>query len=81
MDSCVFYLAGDEAEGAEILENRKVRAVIAYEPDRVVSNSEQILGRKAEGSTLAEELYKKRPLEGLGLVFENRFFKVYEVAD
>jgi hypothetical protein len=81
VDSCVFYLAGDKAEGAEILENRKVRAVIAYEPDRVVSNSEQILGRKAEGSTLAEELYKKRPLEGLGLVFENRFFKVYEVAD
>jgi hypothetical protein len=81
VDSCVFYLAGDEAEGGKILENRKVRAVIAYEPDRVVSNSEQILGRKAEGSTLAEQLYKKRPLEGVGLVFENRFFKVYEVAD
>jgi hypothetical protein len=81
VDSCVVYLAGDEVEAEKILGGRKVRAVIAYEPDRAVSNSEQILGRKAEGSTLAEKLYKKQPVEGLGLVFENRFFKVYQVAD
>jgi hypothetical protein len=80
VDSCGFYLATEDAVARGILRRRGVEWVFAYEPERVIGNSEMILGRKAEGGTMAERLYKKRPVEGLGLVFENRFFKVYRVA-
>jgi hypothetical protein len=81
VDSCGFYLATEDAAAREILRRLGVEWVFAYEPERVIGNSEQILGRKAEGATMAEKLYAKRPVGGLDLVFENRFFKVYRVED
>jgi hypothetical protein len=80
VDSCGFYLATEDAAAREILRRRGVEWVFAYEPERVIGNSQQILARKAAGGTMAERLYKKQPVEGLGLVFENRFFKVYRVS-
>jgi hypothetical protein len=80
VDSCGFYLATEDAEAREILRRRGVEWVFAYEPERAIGNSEQVLGRKSESGTMAERLYKKQPVEGLALVFENRFFKVYRVA-
>jgi hypothetical protein len=65
----------------EILRKRQVRYVFAYEPERVVSNSEQILGEKSNGGTLAERLYKNSPPPWLEPLFQNRFFRVYPVAD
>ena len=81
VDSCRFYLADNDAAAMEILRHRQVRYVFAYEPDRVVSNSEQILGAKAEVEPLAARIYKNSPIPGLEPVFRNRFFKVYRVAD
>ena len=56
--------------------------VLVYEPDRLISNSEQILGQPAAGPTIAELLYAAREETPAGLkkIFANRFFKVYEVA-
>jgi hypothetical protein len=80
VDSCRFYLATDDATAREILRQRKVGYVFTYEPERVVSNSEQILGEKSNGGTLAERLYKNSP-PWLKPLFQNRFFRVYRVAD
>jgi hypothetical protein len=55
---------------------------LIYEPDRLISNSEQILGRPTAGATIAERFYAAREETPVGLkkIFANRFFKVYEVA-
>ena len=80
VESCEFYI-GEEPELA-FLQKRQVVYVLVYEPDRLISNSEQILGRPAAGATIAERLYTAReePPAGLKRIFANRFFKVYEVA-
>jgi hypothetical protein len=80
VESCEFYIA--EAPDPEFLQKRKVVYILVYEPDRIISNSEQILGRPAAGATIAERLYAAReePPVGLKKIFTNRFFKVYEVA-
>ena len=81
LDSCGFYLSTDDAAALDQLRQRQVRYVFAYEPDRVISNSDQILGEKSNGSTLAERLYKNSPPPWLDPLFQNRFFRVYRVAD
>ncbi len=80
VESCEFYIA--EAPDPEFLQKSKVVYLLVYEPDRLISNSEQILGRSATGLTLAETLYEAReaPPRGLTKIFANRFFKIYEVA-
>ena len=80
VESCEFYIA--EAPNLEFLQKRKVVYILVYEPDRLISNSEQILGRPAAGPTIAERLYAAReePPVGLKKIFANRFLKVYEVA-
>ena len=81
VDSCRFYLATEDATAREILRQRKVEYVFAYEPERVISNSTQILGEQSNGGTLAEQLYKNSPPPWLEPVFRNRFFRVYRVGD
>lgn len=81
VESSRFYLATDDATAREILRQLKVGYVFAYEPERVVSNSEQILGEKSNGDTLADRLYKNSPPPWLETLFQNRFFRVYRVAD
>jgi hypothetical protein len=81
VDSGRYYLASDDAAAREILSQRKVCYVFAYEPERVISNSEQILGEKSNGSTLAKRLYKTSPPPALEPLLQNRFFRVYRVAD
>ncbi len=80
VESSEFYL-GETPELA-FLQKRQVVYILVYEPDRLISNSEQILGRSATGPTIAERLYAAReePPVGLKKIFTNRFFKVYEVA-
>lgn len=80
VESCEFYI-GEEPD-PEFLQKRKVVYLLVYEPDRLISNSEQILGRQTAGATIAERLYAAReePPVGLKKIFANRFFKVYEVA-
>ena len=80
VESSEFYLG--EVPDPGFLQKRKVVYILAYEPDRLISNSEQILGRSATGPTIAKRLYSAReePPVGLKKIFANRFFKVYEVA-
>jgi len=79
VESCEFYLG--EVPDPEFLQKRKVVYILVYEPDRLISNSEQILGRSAIGLTIAEHLYaaRKEPPARLKKIFANRFFKVYQV--
>jgi hypothetical protein len=80
VESCEFYI-GEEPD-PEFLQKRQVVYILVYEPDRLISNSEQILGRSATGPTIAERLYATRegPPTDLKKIFTNRFLKVYEVA-
>ena len=81
VESCEFYLG--EVPDLEFLQKRKVVYILVYEPDRLISNSEQILGRQTtSGSTIGESLYASREEAPTGLkkIFANRFFKVYEAA-
>lgn len=79
VESCQFYL-GVEPDPA-FLRKRKVGYVFAYEPERLVSNSRQILGLQTDSPVLAESLYISRnePPDGLKRIFANQFFKVYQV--
>ncbi|MFM8764759.1 MAG: hypothetical protein ACKOEZ_07990, partial [Spartobacteria bacterium] len=80
VESCEFYIG--EAPDPEFLPKRQVVYILVYEPDRLISNSEQILGRSATGPTIAKRLYEAReePPADLKKIFANRFFKFYEVA-
>jgi len=80
VETCEFYIA--EGTDLQFLQKRKVGYILVYEPDRLISNSEQILGRPAAGLTVAKRLYTAREDSPAGLkrIFANRFFKVYEVA-
>lgn len=83
MDGVRFYLATDPAEAEAVLAARKVRYVIAYEPDRVLGNAAQLTGAATIPSgTMAEVLYRQ-PAQAppfLRSVFANRFFRLYEVV-
>ncbi|MFZ4780616.1 MAG: hypothetical protein ACOYM3_35125, partial [Terrimicrobiaceae bacterium] len=76
-DASGFYLS--EGTGREILERRKVGYLIAYEPDRVISNASMILGREAPPNPLGKRLYEHPQASEYPLLYANRFFKVFEV--
>jgi hypothetical protein len=80
VESSEFYLNTEPDE--DFLQNRQIRYVFAYEPERLISNSEQILGRTANGTTIAERLYKnsRDTPKGLIKIFANRFFRIYETV-
>ncbi|HET9523585.1 MAG TPA: hypothetical protein VFO90_05095 [Terrimicrobiaceae bacterium] len=83
VDTARFYLSKTSEEAREILRKRSVKYVIAYEPSRVISNSAQVLGRLPPERPLGETLYHD-PLGAppfLRLVYENKFFKVFEFVD
>ena len=77
VDSAEFFLS--EGSGREVLERRKAGYVFAYEPDRVISNSAQILGRAAPSNPLAKRLYHHPREAGCRLIHANSFFKVFEM--
>jgi hypothetical protein len=83
VDTARFYLSKTSEEAREILSRRSVNYVIAYEPSRVVSNSAQILGTPAPEKPLGEILYEHpyAAPDFLGLVYENRYFKIFEVRN
>ncbi len=79
-DSAAFFLS--EGEGRDIVQRRQVRYIIAYEPERVVSNSAQILGGEAPKNPLVTRLYRKpSSVEGFQAIFANRFFRVFSVEE
>jgi hypothetical protein len=83
VESSRFYLSTAPEEAREILRKRSVNYVIAYEPARVISNSAQILGQTPPDNPLGKMLYE-HPYSAPGflrLVYENRYFKVFEFLD
>ncbi len=77
-----FYLATDAREAAAVLRRRRVRWVVAYEPDRVLRTAAGLFGqtqvsRRAMGLILYERPEIAPRFLRLALV--NPFFKVYEV--
>lgn len=81
-DSARFYLAEDAATARSILGNRRVTFVVAYEPSRVIPNSARILGQAIPRRPMGRVLYDQ-PATAPGflrLVYENRFFRLYETA-
>ncbi|MBE2203179.1 MAG: hypothetical protein IAE94_02395 [Chthoniobacterales bacterium] len=77
VDASEFYLS--EGTGREILDRRNVGYVLAYEPDRVISNAALILGRVPPSDPLARRLYLHPHQAGYPLLHANRFFKVFGV--
>ncbi len=80
VDSSRFYLSADPEEARGILRKRSVNYVVAYEPARAIPNAAQVLGRSVPESPLGETLYHHPHAAPsfLRLVYENRFFKVFE---
>ena len=80
VDTAEFYLSSGGGEG--VLKRRRVCYVIAYEPERVVSNSAQILGVEAPANPLGARLYNHphSPDGPFRLIHSNRFFRVFLVA-
>lgn len=82
VDVARFYLARDPGEIGAILRARRVRWVVAYEPERVFQTVTPLLGRQPTRHAMGVLLYE-RPEEaprGLRLAMVNKFFKVYEVT-
>jgi len=83
VNACKFYLSESLDAAAPILQKRKITHVIAYQPDRVISNSAQILDRVAPAEPLIFiiNLYqnpaKSRPL--LRFIHGNTFFRFFQV--
>jgi hypothetical protein len=83
LDTARFYLATDDSEARQILSKRKVRWVVAYDPQRIIRTSAPLLGTRPPGEpTMAARLWSRTAPKPpwLGPVFENTFFKIYEVS-
>jgi hypothetical protein len=81
VDSCEFYLSESLEKTRSILDSHQIRYIFAYEPERLISNSAQILGRQPISTPLAEPLfrYPKSSSARLELIYANRYFKVLGV--
>ena len=75
-DAADFFLS--EGNGREILERRKAGYIFAYEPERVVGNAAQTLGRAAPSNPLVRRLYEHPHSADYPLIYANRYFKVFE---
>lgn len=76
-DTAEFFLS--DGTDREILERRKAGYIFAYEPERVISNSIQVLGRKeALPNPLARRIYDHPHSATYPMIYANRFFKVFE---
>ena len=82
MDADRLYLASDAREAAAILRRRRVRWVVAYEPDRVLRTAAALFGQTQVSKRAMGNILYLRPEMAprfLRLALVNPFFKVYEV--
>jgi hypothetical protein len=81
-DSARFFLADDSRKAREILENRKVAWVIAYDFERVAQNSSAILGLAVPRQALCSVLDRTPARAPRFLIFsaQNGIDKLYRVA-
>lgn len=80
-DSARFFLSGGGEAAEGILRARKVGYVIAYEPDRVETNSAELLGEDVPPHAMVRTLFGPPRMVPPFLlpVYGNRFFRVFEV--
>lgn len=78
-----FYLSRFPEKAHAILTERRVRWVIAYEPDRVLSTASSLTGVPAANNALAITLYDtpSRAPAYLQLEKETQFFRLYRVKE
>ena len=81
-ESARFYLTDRAATARAILADHHVHFVVAYEPSRILPNSAQILGQTVPRHPMGRILYNQPSAAPgfLRLVYENRFFRVYNTA-
>jgi hypothetical protein len=82
-DSARFFLATDSQEAREILQDRKVSWVVAYDAERTVQNSAAILRVPVPARPLAEIL-DRTPAQAPGflvLVGQNGVDKLFQVEN
>ena len=82
VDVARFYVSADPSEMAALLRRRRVRWVVAYEPERVLQTAGPLLGRERVSARCMAEILYRHPGGAprfLRLALANRFFKVYEV--
>ena len=82
VDVARFYTAADPSAAAAILRRRRVRWVVAYEPDRVLRTAAPLLGlTKISTRAFGVVLYQRPELAPpfLRLAMVNPYFKIYEV--
>ena len=83
VDTARFYLETDARAALDLLRERRVRWVVAYEPQRVLeATAAPLLGRPVPPRCLGNILYQRPRLAPtfLRLAFADEYFKVYEVA-
>ncbi len=74
-----FYLSATDAEAITILSQRKVGVVVSDDPSRLIQNSVSVLGTEAPLLEMATRLQRHPPPDFLKPVFQNQFFRVFEV--
>ena len=82
VDVARFFTTADPGAAAAILRRRRVRWVVAYEPDRVLRTAAPLLGvTKISTRALGIVLYQRPELAPpfLRLSMVNPYFKIYEV--
>ena len=81
VDTARFYLETDARAASDLLRERQVRWVVAYEPERVLAaTAAPLLGRSVPPRCLGNILYlhPERAPAFLRLAMVNPYFKVYE---
>ncbi|GAB4166982.1 MAG: hypothetical protein Fur0032_04700 [Terrimicrobiaceae bacterium] len=84
VDSARIFLSQDDHTANELLQEREVAYIVADDPNRVITNSEGLLGEKSRPHPLVGRLYRGETPTGWELFFSNRFFRIYRrirVAD
>jgi hypothetical protein len=82
VDAARFYLSADTREIENVLRRRRVRWVVAYEPDRILRTAGALLGQtRVSARCMAIVLYRKPTAAPrfLRLALANQDFRVYEV--
>ena len=81
-DTARFFLSDDDDIALALLHLRKVRYVVADDPERITTTSSQLLGVPAPEDPLIVRLARGRDIPiFLEPVFANQFFRVYKVRD
>lgn len=80
-DSARFYLAESSRNAVNILRERRVAAVVADDPSRILQNASVVLGVPLPASSVASRLMGGAgpDLPFLKPARQNRFFRLYEV--